>query len=249
MAATHIIKKLPMANLQWKSPFERLYGKPPTYEHLRIIGCLSFAINLKPHDKFDSRAQRCILLGYTHGYKGYKLYNLETKKIFHNKDVLFHENVFPFKDENSHLGNLDRTPDHIGNSLIFPSAVFPYILDNTPSTSVGVRLSPSFSQPLSTLFPDLVPFSALVPSADLIPSSPTVSTSDCAASNHSTPSSLPSLDVPALSFSPSPVLRRSSRTQCPPAWLQDYLYVQQAPSTSQTSSQSHTFTTSATPYP
>jgi len=73
LSATHIINKLPIATLNWTSPFERLYGKSPTYEDLRVIGCLSFAANLKPTDKFESRAKRCILLGYTFGYKGYKL--------------------------------------------------------------------------------------------------------------------------------------------------------------------------------
>jgi len=32
LAATHIINKLPAAILHWHSPFEKLYGKPPTYD-------------------------------------------------------------------------------------------------------------------------------------------------------------------------------------------------------------------------
>lgn len=31
--------------------------------------------------------------------KGYKLYNLDTKTLFHSRDVLFSENIFPFKIE------------------------------------------------------------------------------------------------------------------------------------------------------
>ena len=36
-------------------------------------------------------------LGYTFGLKGYKLCDIENKKIFHSRDVVFQENVFPYK--------------------------------------------------------------------------------------------------------------------------------------------------------
>jgi len=38
------------------------------------------------------------MLGYTFGYKGYKVFDLQTQKIFHNRDVLFNESVFPLKN-------------------------------------------------------------------------------------------------------------------------------------------------------
>ena len=92
------------SKFQWKSPFERLHGKQPTYEDLKVVGCLSFAVNLHPADKFDSRAKKCIFLGYTLSYKGYKLYDLQTKKIFHSGDVIFYANIFPFKGDLDPIG-------------------------------------------------------------------------------------------------------------------------------------------------
>ncbi|CAL9000682.1 unnamed protein product [Prunus brigantina] len=36
---------------------------------------------VQPTHKFDLRAQCCVFVGYPTGQKGYKLYNLETKKF------------------------------------------------------------------------------------------------------------------------------------------------------------------------
>lgn len=65
LAATYLINKMPMPNLNWKYPFEMLYDKPPSYANLKTIGCLCFADVTKPHkDKFESRAIWCVLIGY-----------------------------------------------------------------------------------------------------------------------------------------------------------------------------------------
>jgi len=61
------------------------------------IGCLCYAANIGEKDKFEARASRCVLLGYTFGFKGYKLYELDTKNMFHSRDVIFQEHIFPFK--------------------------------------------------------------------------------------------------------------------------------------------------------
>jgi len=58
-----------MENLHWKSPFEMLYGYPPSIEELRVIGCLCYAAKLGEPDRFEARACKCVLLGYTFGFK------------------------------------------------------------------------------------------------------------------------------------------------------------------------------------
>ncbi|GJV60329.1 retrovirus-related pol polyprotein from transposon TNT 1-94 [Tanacetum coccineum] len=90
---------MPVKLLNWQSPFEKLYGKPPTYDHLRVIGYLCYAADVRPHeDKFANRGIKSVLSGYPINQKGYKLYNWETKEIFLSRDVVFEENIFPFKE-------------------------------------------------------------------------------------------------------------------------------------------------------
>ncbi|KAL0401780.1 UNVERIFIED_CONTAM: Retrovirus-related Pol polyprotein from transposon RE1 [Sesamum latifolium] len=73
LTATHIINKLPSSKLYWKSPYELVYNKPPTYDNMKAFGCLCFASNTNPHkSKFDPRAIQCGFIGYIQGQKDYK---------------------------------------------------------------------------------------------------------------------------------------------------------------------------------
>ncbi|KAA8525289.1 hypothetical protein F0562_007144 [Nyssa sinensis] len=47
-------------------------------------------------DKFGSRARRCVMMGYPYGKKGWKVYDLENGEMFTSRDVVFHEEIFPF---------------------------------------------------------------------------------------------------------------------------------------------------------
>ncbi|KAL2933012.1 Retrovirus-related Pol polyprotein from transposon RE1 [Bienertia sinuspersici] len=69
LSATYLINLLPSSVLNWKTPYEMLMGKPPEYQHLRVIGCLCYPV-VKSSDKFAPRAAKCILLGYPFAPKG-----------------------------------------------------------------------------------------------------------------------------------------------------------------------------------
>ena len=80
------------------STYNILFKKEPDYHALRNFGCLAFASTLpSSRNKFSPRAVPTIFVGYPQGYKGYKLYSLDTKKFFVSEDVVFHESVFPFQ--------------------------------------------------------------------------------------------------------------------------------------------------------
>ncbi|KAL8159181.1 hypothetical protein V2J09_000718 [Rumex salicifolius] len=50
-------------------------------------------------DKFDPKGRKSILLGYPAQQKGYRLFDLATREVYHNMNVVFQESKFPFKED------------------------------------------------------------------------------------------------------------------------------------------------------
>ncbi|XP_021893046.1 O-acyltransferase WSD1-like [Carica papaya] len=91
---------VPSLAIQNKTLFEKLYRKKPAYAHMKVFGCLAFASTLtNQRHKFDSRARRCVFLGYPLGTKGYKLLDVENEEEEEEEPLspaarLFHEPNF-----------------------------------------------------------------------------------------------------------------------------------------------------------
>ena len=59
--------------------------------------------------KLDARARACIYLGHKAGIKGFILYDTHTREVFISRNVVFHENVFPFQNTSTTNSNSNST--------------------------------------------------------------------------------------------------------------------------------------------
>ncbi|CAL2263146.1 unnamed protein product [Prunus armeniaca] len=113
--------------------FDGLYYLTPTQNphlatHQRVFGCLCYATHLNPTHKFDTRARRCLFLGYPLSQKGYCVFDLETKKFFVSRDVIFHEHSFPFSHSPPNPPTdqpILLTPPSTSDLLFLPGPVSP----------------------------------------------------------------------------------------------------------------------------
>ena len=87
------------------TPFEAWTKKKPSVSHLRVFGGKAFAhVPKDERGKLDSKARKCILVGYREETKGYCLYNPQKKRICFSRDVSFNENECGIEREVTQAG-------------------------------------------------------------------------------------------------------------------------------------------------
>ncbi|KAJ9547665.1 hypothetical protein OSB04_020208 [Centaurea solstitialis] len=81
LSAVHTFNLLPSTTIQYKTPFEVLFGFFPTYSHLRVFGCLCYP-NTSPTSahKLAPRSSACVYLGPSTDHRGYRCLDLITQK-------------------------------------------------------------------------------------------------------------------------------------------------------------------------
>jgi hypothetical protein len=88
----YLVNRSPSSALDDKTPHEVWYGRKPSLQHLRVFGCDVYVhVPKENRSKMYKKAKKCIFIGYKDGVKGYKLWNLETKKTIYSRDVVFRE--------------------------------------------------------------------------------------------------------------------------------------------------------------
>ncbi|GJW33865.1 hypothetical protein Tco_0053897 [Tanacetum coccineum] len=119
---------MPMKAIGWKTPYEKLHRKVPSYDHLRVIRRLCYVVVTLPHkDKLEPRGLKCVLLGYPPNSKGYTAQlvpssdNVGVFPTFCSSDgptevLLADENIEP-----QHITNSDATPKHNMPEVVIPT--------------------------------------------------------------------------------------------------------------------------------
>ena len=96
------------------TPYEVWKGYKPNVNHLRIFRCSAYAhIPKDERSKMDPKAKKSIFLGDSIGIKGYRLFDTDTSKVFHSRDVIFNETASISEQgteevENQHLVEVER---------------------------------------------------------------------------------------------------------------------------------------------
>src|SRR5580765_6578522 len=92
--ACYIQNRISVRPILNKTPYELWKNKKPNISYFYPFGCICYVLNTKEHlGKFDSMAQKCILLGYSERSKGYKIYNKETLIVEETIHVRFDDKL------------------------------------------------------------------------------------------------------------------------------------------------------------
>ncbi|XP_024177774.1 uncharacterized protein LOC112183641 [Rosa chinensis] len=90
--AVYILNICPTKAVKNMTPFEAWSGFKQSVSHFKIFGCICYAhIPAEKTSKFDEKSQKCIFVGYSTSSKGYRLFNVETKKLIVSRDVVFND--------------------------------------------------------------------------------------------------------------------------------------------------------------
>ncbi|XP_071728128.1 uncharacterized protein [Rutidosis leptorrhynchoides] len=134
LTSTYLINRLPSSVLSGSSPFKMVFGFEPNLSHLRVFGCMCFSTVLNESDKFKSRSEKCVFIGYSYAKKGYKLFSLDRKVVLFSRDVKFYENIFPFKTSVSDNQNDKNSFNHFD---FFESGLETCIHSSSPNDEGG----------------------------------------------------------------------------------------------------------------
>ncbi|KAJ9565707.1 hypothetical protein OSB04_001673 [Centaurea solstitialis] len=89
-----------------RTPYELFRNRKPSIEHLHIFGCVCYILNNKDNlEKFDSKSDDGIFLGYSSISKTYRVFNKRRQTIEETIHVKFDESgpTFPHPHDNSEI--------------------------------------------------------------------------------------------------------------------------------------------------
>lgn len=124
--AVKVINLLPNSTNREKCPDEIWYNSPQDLSFLRIFGTRAMVkIPDEQRKKLEKKSVECVFVGYAENTRGYRLYNLNTKKIIISRDVIFFE-------EEASVVNKNQLDNH-------KIALFPEGNDGQPNNTIVRR--------------------------------------------------------------------------------------------------------------
>ena len=90
----HVHNRISTSALPDTTPHESFLGNKPDVSMLRVWGCTAYVLvqkDKRPLGSLGSHMERCIFIGYPYGYKAWKFYCPESKKVIISERADFDE--------------------------------------------------------------------------------------------------------------------------------------------------------------
>ncbi|PKU77483.1 Retrovirus-related Pol polyprotein from transposon TNT 1-94 [Dendrobium catenatum] len=204
--AVYLINRLPSHITNNYSPYEILYNRPPSYQSLRVFGCLCYPwFPTQVAHKFSPRSEPCIFLGYAAQTKGYKCLAIKSNRVYTSRHVHFHEHIFPFQQQSSSAviqtsKNSSYTPP---STLIPVSAIAPYTSATSTMSAASDSVQPPTPDHTSTSPSSTLPSTSPdinAPPVSTLPKHPMITR---AQTGHLKPRQILDLNSPVIPLSPT----------------------------------------------
>ena len=93
-------RTLSSTRLSGTTPYEAYFDKKPNFSNLRVFGCQAYLhIPKERRDKFDAKANKCVMIGYSITQIAYRLWDPEACMVRIGRDVVFNELSLDNKDK------------------------------------------------------------------------------------------------------------------------------------------------------
>jgi hypothetical protein len=114
--ACYVLNRVLITRPHNKTPYELLTGKKPTIQYLKPFGCQVTILNTSDHlGKFEEKAAKGYIVGYSAHSMAYRVYNLAAKKIDETLNLRFLEDNENVQGKGHEwYFDLDYLTDHLG---------------------------------------------------------------------------------------------------------------------------------------
>lgn len=165
LMATYLHNILPSKTLSLGTPTQALFLRNPTYDHLKVFGCLCYPnLSSTMKLKLSPRSAPCVFIGFPSNHRGYLCLDIMSKKVIISRHVTFDEQVFPFSDLRSFQ---PESYDFLSSNTISP-LVIDHFMSHERNQSIN-QPSPNINAP-----PPTPPRQASVPVSPVRSSAPSL---------------------------------------------------------------------------